>query len=89
MNWTDIYRSRVTSAAEAVNNIESGHRVWIHPGCCTPKPLVDAMVGQADRLRDVEVVHILGDGSLQTEDEVRERLGENQPSVLDVFGDGS
>lgn len=59
MNWTDIYRSRVTSAAEAVGHIQSGQRVWIHPGCCTPKPLVDAMVGRADQLRDVEVVHIL------------------------------
>jgi len=59
MNWNDIYRSRVTSAADAVSHIESGHRVWIHPGCCTPKMLVDAMVSRADELRDVEVVHIL------------------------------
>jgi acetyl-CoA hydrolase len=59
MNWTDIYRSRVTSAADAVSHIESGQRVWIHPGCCTPKMLVDAMVSRADELRDVEVVHIL------------------------------
>jgi acetyl-CoA hydrolase len=59
MNWTDIYRSRVTSAADAVGHIESGQRVWIHPGCCTPKMLVDAMVARADELRDVEVVHIL------------------------------
>ncbi len=59
MSWTDIYRSRVTTAAKAVGDIQSGHRVWIHPGCCTPKPLVDAMVGRADELRDVEVAHIL------------------------------
>ena len=59
MNWTDIYRSRVTTAAEAVGHIKSGQRVWIHPGCCTPKSLVDAMVGRADELRDVNVVHIL------------------------------
>lgn len=59
MNWTDIYRSRVTSADEAVEHIQSGQRVWIHPGCCTPKPLVDAMVGRAGQLRNVDVVHIL------------------------------
>lgn len=59
MSWSDIYRSRVTSAAEAVGEIQSGQRVWIHPGCCTPKSLVDAMVGRADELRDVNVVHIL------------------------------
>ncbi len=59
MNWTDIYRKRVTTAADALGAIRSGQRVWIHPGCCTPKPLVDAMVDRADELRDVEVVHIL------------------------------
>jgi 4-hydroxybutyrate CoA-transferase len=59
MNWMDIYRRRVTTADEAVTAIESGHRVWIHPGCCTPKVLVDAMVKRAPDLRDVEVVHIL------------------------------
>jgi acyl-CoA hydrolase len=58
MNWMDIYRRRVTTADEAVTAIESGHRVWIHPGCCTPV-LVDAMVKRAPDLRDVEVVHIL------------------------------
>ena len=59
MNWMDIYRRRVTAAAEAVQSINSGQRVWIHPGCCTPKPLVDAMVDRAPELRGVEVVHIL------------------------------
>ena len=59
MNWMDIYRRRVTTAEKAVAAIESGHRVWIHPGCCTPKRLVDAMVSRADELTDVEVIHIL------------------------------
>ncbi|MCD4751364.1 MAG: hypothetical protein K8R59_18490 [Thermoanaerobaculales bacterium] len=59
MKWMDIFRSRVTTAPEAVKAIKSGNRVWIHPGCCTPKPLVDAMVARAPELRDVEVVHIL------------------------------
>ena len=39
MNWIDIYRSRVTTAEEAVKDIRSGDRVWIHPGCNTPKRL--------------------------------------------------
>jgi acetyl-CoA hydrolase len=59
MNWTDIYRSRTTSAAEAVKDIRSGDRVWIHPGCNTPVKLIDAMVARASELEDVEVVHIL------------------------------
>ena len=59
MNWMDIYRRRVTTAEEAVASIRSGQRVWIHPGCCTPKPLVDAMVARAPELENVEVIHIL------------------------------
>ncbi len=59
MNWTDIYRRRVTSADEAVQSIASGNRVWIHPGCNTPKRLIDAMVQRAPELEAVEVVHIL------------------------------
>jgi acetyl-CoA hydrolase len=59
MDWTGIYRNRVTTAAAAVEEIRSGDRVWIHPGCNTPKILIDAMVERAPELTDVEVVHIL------------------------------
>ena len=59
MDWTGIYRSRVTTSQQAVEGIRSGDRVWIHPGCNTPKILIDAMVARAPELEDVEVVHIL------------------------------
>ncbi|MBK7976066.1 MAG: acetyl-CoA hydrolase/transferase family protein [Deltaproteobacteria bacterium] len=49
---------RLFSAAEAVQCIQSGHRVFIHGGAATPISLVEAMVEQADRLRDVEVTHL-------------------------------
>lgn len=45
------------------------------------------LVGVDIVARGLELVHIMGDGSLVTEHEIRERLGENQPSVLDLFGD--
>jgi len=59
MSWTDIYRKRCTSAEEAVKDIRSGDRVWIHPGCNTPARLIRAMVARAPELENVEVVHIL------------------------------
>ena len=59
MKWEDIYRGRTTTAEEAVRSIRSGDRVWIHPGCNTPKQLVDAMVARAGELENVEVVHLL------------------------------
>ena len=59
MKWMERYRSRVTTAAKAVEDIRSGDRVWIHPGCNTPARLIEAMVARAPELEDVEVVHIL------------------------------
>ncbi len=59
MNWLDIYRSHTTTADEAVRDIRSGDRVWVHPGCNTPVRLIDAMVARAPELDNVEVVHIL------------------------------
>jgi acetyl-CoA hydrolase len=59
VDWSSIFRSRVTTAADAVTEVRSGDRVWIHPGCNTPKLLIDAMVARAPELEDVEVVHIL------------------------------
>ncbi len=59
MDWNSIYRRRVTTADEAVKDIASGDRVWIHPGCNTPTLLINAMVARAPELENVEVVHIL------------------------------
>jgi 4-hydroxybutyrate CoA-transferase len=59
MDWNSLYRSRVTTADEAVRAIRSGDRVWIHPGCNTPTLLVNAMVARASELENVEVAHIL------------------------------
>jgi acetyl-CoA hydrolase len=59
MDWNSLYRSRVATAEEAVEEISSGDRVWIHPGCNTPTTLINAMVARAPELEDVEVVHIL------------------------------
>jgi 4-hydroxybutyrate CoA-transferase len=59
MDWNSLYRSRVTTAEEAVKDIESGDRVWIHPGCNTPTRLINAMVARAPELENVEVAHIL------------------------------
>src|SRR4029453_11318038 len=36
-----------------------GDRVWVHPGCCNPEPLVHALVARAAELRDVELVHLM------------------------------
>ncbi len=55
MSWIDQYRSKLVTAREAVACVESGMRVYIHPGCAEPEALVEALMGRAPFVKDVEV----------------------------------
>ena len=59
MSWNEDYRSKRMSAAQALDAVRSGDRVWIQSGCGTPSVLVDALVAHAFSLRDVEIVHMM------------------------------
>ena len=59
MSWSESYRSKLMSAAQALEAVASGDRVWIQSGCGTPSVLVDALVARAPQVRDVEVVHMM------------------------------
>jgi acetyl-CoA hydrolase len=61
--WAEESQRKVVSAEEAVRVIESGQRVYIHPGCAEPESLVEALVTRKDDLRDVEIAHILTMGT--------------------------
>lgn len=52
------YRSRVTTADEALAVVKSGQRVYIHNGCAEPVELVKALTRRGPQLRDVEVLHM-------------------------------
>jgi len=62
MNWVD-YLNKIVSADEAVKCIQSGMRVYVHPGCAKPEMLVDAMVRRGQQLENVEVIHLLTMGN--------------------------
>jgi len=53
-----------TTAAEAVKYIQSSHRVFIHSVALTPHMLLQAMTEQADRLENIELMHIHTEGPL-------------------------
>ena len=57
--WAELYRSLLTSPEVALQAVKSGDRVWIHSGCASPEPLIEAFAAHAPSLADVEVVHIL------------------------------
>lgn len=65
----------VASAAEVVAHIRSGDRVWIHPGCAAPTPLVRALVQRGQELEGVEILHLLTFGPADyVEDRFRGRF---------------
>jgi len=63
MSWMDEYSRKRMSAADALQAVRSGDRIWIQSGCGTPTVLVDALVARAPQLHDVEVVHMMTLGS--------------------------
>ncbi|MGO9318436.1 MAG: acetyl-CoA hydrolase/transferase family protein [Terracidiphilus sp.] len=70
MNWREEYKKKRMDAAQALETVRSGDRVWIQSGCGTPSPLVDALVARAPELRNVEIVHMktLGDADYTKEE---------------------
>lgn len=46
------------SAQEALQVIQSGHRVFVHGSACTPIYMLQQLALQASRLRDVELINI-------------------------------
>jgi 4-hydroxybutyrate CoA-transferase len=49
---------RHSSAREAIAAVQSGHRIFVHGAAATPVRLLDALVADADRLKDVELLHL-------------------------------
>lgn len=52
------YRSRITTAEQAVSVVRSGQSVYIHNGCAEPNELVQALTLRGPELRGVEIVHM-------------------------------
>ncbi len=59
MSWREEYSSKVMAARDALRCVQSGMRVYIHPGCAEPEVLVEALIERAPAVCDVEIVHLL------------------------------
>jgi 4-hydroxybutyrate CoA-transferase len=59
MTWQDEFRRKAVTAREALQCVQSGMRVYIHPGCAEPEELVEALIARAPEVRNVEIVHLL------------------------------
>lgn len=60
---------RHENPASALACIGPGQRVFVHGAMATPTPLLDALVDEAPRLRDVELIHLHTDGPARYADE--------------------
>ncbi|MHC4259303.1 MAG: GNAT family N-acetyltransferase [Planctomycetota bacterium] len=58
-NWQSKYKAVVASAKDAVKQIRPGQRIFIGTGCAQPQALVEALLGRAQELHDVEIVQLL------------------------------
>lgn len=59
MDWKQTYQSRVVTAEEAVQVIQSGNRIFLTGNCSVPRKLLAALVARAPELCDVEICQAL------------------------------
>lgn len=57
--WQREYQEKLRTADRAVEEIRSGDRVYVHPGCAVPEVLTEALRRRAPFLHDVELLHLL------------------------------
>jgi acyl-CoA hydrolase/GNAT superfamily N-acetyltransferase len=58
-DWLTKYNEMVVSAEDAISRLRPEHRVFIGTGCGQPQMLVDALLAKAERLEEMEIIHLL------------------------------
>ncbi len=58
-SWSRIYKSKVTTAEEAVKVIRPGDRIFLTGNCSVPRVLLEALVNRGPELENVEICHAL------------------------------
>jgi 4-hydroxybutyrate CoA-transferase len=59
MDWKTEHKSRICTAEQAVQAIQSGNRIFLTGNCSVPKNLLCALVAYAPNLQDVEICQAL------------------------------
>ena len=62
MDWKEVYKSKLTTAQEAVKQIKSGDRVVVGHATGSPEVLLKAMVDNKEAYENVEIVHMVAMG---------------------------
>jgi len=59
MSWEIEYKKKLRTPEEALRCVQSGMRMYIHPGCAEPEVLVKALIARGPAVEDVEIVHLM------------------------------
>lgn len=59
---TEKFMGRMVRAEDAISHIQSGQRLYIHSVAAAPQHLINELVNQAGRLRNLEIVHLHTEG---------------------------
>lgn len=59
MSWEIAYKKKLRTGEEALRCVQSGMRVYIHPGCAEPEVLVKALIARGPAVEEVEIVHLM------------------------------
>ena len=59
MSWEIEYKKKLRTPEEALRCVQSGMRMYIHPGCAEPEVLVKALIACGPAVEDVEIVHLM------------------------------
>ena len=62
MDWRKEYAEKIVSVEEAVSHVQAGNRIVFTHACGESQALTDELVRQADRLENVEIVHMVAMG---------------------------
>ncbi len=63
MKWAEQYKNKVSTAEDAVKDIQSGNRIFLTGNCSVPKTALAALVERAPELQNVEICQALTIGS--------------------------
>ena len=63
MDWTNLYKERVTTPQEAARVVKSGNRIFLSGNASVPQKVLGALVEYAPNLTNVEIVQVLTVGT--------------------------
>jgi acyl-CoA hydrolase/RimJ/RimL family protein N-acetyltransferase len=91
--WTQRYKKKVLTAAQAIKKIKRGERIFLGTGCGVPYHLVQELAKHAAQMADNEIVHLLTLGDTPSADpgfqsQFRHNTFFVSPNIRDAVSEG-